>query len=211
MKEIQKTETEAPLTKGASMVLLALAIGIYLLVTAGVVHLYKTAGLGELSLRMVQNGTYLVFLAMSLTLMRCAKKPFAHFGVFFERLPVQLLVGAVAGIGLKVFMLLFGSVPSIPQDFVYTALSQLLVGISEETFWRGFVVQMIWDISGTKDRAVLVSSLLFGLCHFPVGGSIAQVIVACLIGMLLAALRTEFKDTLGIPALAVGHAITNIF
>ena len=211
MKEIQKTETEAPLTKGASMVLLALAIGIYLLVTAGVVHLYKTAGLGELSLRMVQNGTYLVFLAMSLALMRCAKKPFAHFGVFFERLPVQLLVGAAAGIGLKVFILLFGSVPSIPQDFVYTALSQLLVGISEETFWRGFVVQMIWDISGTKDRAVLVSSLLFGLCHFPVGGSIAQVIVACLIGMLLAVLRTEFKDTLGIPALAVGHAITNIF
>lgn len=144
-------------------------------------------------------------------LIRFSKKPPAHFGLFFRKLPMQIMTGAAIGAGLTVLMMIFGSFPAFPNRFAYILFSQLLVGLSEETFWRGFVLQSVWDISASKDQAIFFSSLLFGLSHFPIGGSVAQVIAAFLIGILLAVLRTEFKETVGIPAVAVGHAISNIF
>lgn len=197
--------------KKKETVWLIIAVAVYLSVILGVTAVYRTADIGELSKRFLQNAVYAFLLAFSMLMMKCVKKPFSHFGLFFRKMSVQIAAGAAIGIGLNVFMLMLGSVPAVPENLVYVVLSQLLVGISEEAFWRGFVLHMIWDVWSSKDKAVFFSSLLFGLSHFPIGGSFAQVIAAFIIGMFLAALHTEFKDSVGVPALAVGHALLNIF
>lgn len=197
--------------KRKNVILLIFAVAVYMLIIVGVVHLYGNKDISVTTKKLLQNGVYLLFLIMSLILMKCTKKSFTYFGISFTKLPLQILIGIAIGLGLNLFMLLFGSVPSVPNEFVYIVFSQLLVGISEETFWRGFVLHVIWDTWDSKDKAVLFSSLLFGLSHFPIGGSIAQVFAAFIIGAFLAVLRTEFKENIGIPALAIGHAISNIF
>ncbi len=197
--------------KKRGVLLLAAAILLYLLLTVGVIWLSGQMSSGIFGKRLLQNGAYLLFLGLSFLWMRCAGKPPAAYGWFLQNLPMQLLAGAAIGIGLTVFLLLFGSVPAVPESFAYVLFSQLLVGFSEETFWRGFVLQTLWDTTASKDAAVLLSSLLFGLVHLPLGGSAVQVLAAFLVGIFLAVLRTEFDQTVGIPALALGHAICNIF
>lgn len=190
------------------IVLLAAGLAAYWLTAIGVVLAYKQMDL--VGRRLLQNGVYLFLLALALVLMRAAKKPWVWYGASFCRLPLQVLIGVAVGGGLLLFMWMLGHVPAIPQEPLYVALSQLLVGLSEETFWRGFVLHMLWDTTGSKDTAVLISSLLFGCGHVLLGGSLMQVVVTAITGMVLAVLRTEFPETVGIPALAIGHALANI-
>lgn len=111
-----------------------------------------------------------MFLAMSLILMKLTKKRFAHFGICFHNLRAWILIGAAIGAGLTVFMMIFGGLPAIPEKFLHVVCSQLLVGLSEEGLWRGFVLQPIWDMLGFKNKAGIGSSYLFGLSHFLIGG-----------------------------------------
>lgn len=197
--------------KRKNTVLLVLSLIVYFLIFILVVHIYGIDGVTVLQKRILQNVTYLATFALTLVLMKCVKKPFSQFGLFAKRLPLQLLAGLALGGALTLAELIFGRAPSIPDHFLYILLSQALVALSEETFWRGFVLQTAKDITGSKDWAIFLSSLLFGLSHFPIGHSIAQVVFTFIIGAIFAALRLEFEDTMGIPALAVGHALSNIF
>lgn len=184
---------------------------IYTLITLSVVFFYHQGRAAQTVVRLVQNSVYIGLFCLSLLLMRISRKPFTEYGLFVRKLPMQLLIGLGIGIGLNLLMLLFGSVPSLPKELAYTVFSQLITGFSEEIFWRGFVLCMLRDLSGSKDVAVGVSALLFALSHFAINLSAAQVIAAFLVGVLLAVLRTEFADTVGVPALSFGHAIANIF
>lgn len=202
---------EATIAKKKNIILLILSVIIYILIISGVVYIYKAANMGDTKNRILQNTVYLIFILLSLVLMKSINKPFSHFGLFFKRFPVQLIIGAASGAGIIFFMLIFGNAPSFPEDFLYVMFSQLLVALSEEIFWRGFVLQTIWDVSESKDRAVFISSLLFGFVHLPLNGNMVQFIAAVIIGIILSVIRTEFKEYVGIPALTVAHALFNIF
>lgn len=197
--------------KSRQAVLLVCGLLLYMLITLAVVRVYRMETVTQLQKQILQNATYIVMLLLSLGLMKSAKKPFSRFGLSAAHMGRQLLVGIAAGAGLKAVLLLFGSIPAVPENVLYVVLSQALVAFSEETFWRGYVLDTALELTGTKDRAVFISSLLFGLSHYPIGHSIAQVIVTFIIGALFAVLRTEFGNTVKIPALAVGHALNNIF
>lgn len=198
-------------SKAKKIILLILSVTIYILLVLGVVYIYKTANIGDTKKRIIQNTVYIIFVLLSLVLMKQSNNPFSHYGLFLKKFPLQLIIGAASGIGIILFMFIFGNSPSFPENFLFVMLSQLLVALSEETFWRGYVLQTIWDVSESKDRAVLISSLLFGFAHLPLNGSIVQVIAAVIIGIFLSVIRTEFKEYAGIPALTVAHALFNIF
>lgn len=197
-------------SKKKQIALLGMGILLYVLLTLGAVAFYRS-GTTQLQCRMVQNMIYLLMFGICLLLMWLGKQSFSHYGWSFRKLGLQIGIGLAIGAGLTLFMMMFGDLPRIPQTLPYVVLSQLLVGMSEEAFWRGFVLQTLQDLDISKNRSILLSSLLFGLCHFPIQFSMMQVLVSFVIGLIFAALRTEFKEIIGIPTLLIGHAWNNIF
>jgi uncharacterized protein len=81
-----------------------------------------------------------------------------------------------------------------PLVFLYVAVRTfLLVGFVEEFAWRGYVLGGAKRALGSAPWAVVVSSALFGLWHFPGGHSIVQVVVTAFIGAIYATARLKVR------------------
>lgn len=193
------------------VLLLIIGICIYMLIVIAVVRIAGVDALTQLQKRILQNVTYVVILGITLVLMKCSGNTFSQFGLFVKKMHLQIMIGAAAGAALLLFMLMLGSVPTIPEHVLYAVFSQALVGFAEETLFRGFILHTVRELTASKDIAVFLTSLFFALSHIPIHYSIAQVVVAFLVGAFFAVLRTEFEDTVGIPTLAIAHALCNIF
>lgn len=203
--------TEKKALDNKSLLLSIIGLVSYLAITIITVYIYGKANLTVWANRGIQNGVYLILFLTTLGLCKLSEDTFHDYGIRFSKMPRQLIVGVGIGAGLLLIGFVFGAVPSIQDSFLYVVLSQLLVGASEELFWRGFLLQNILKISGSTNVAVGVSSLLFALSHMPNHLSLGYFIFTFVTGCILAVLRTEFKDSVGIPALAFGHALSNIF
>lgn len=184
---------------------------LYAAVTVIVIVIYKNANLTLNTNRWIQNCAYLCLAGVTLCLCKLSGCAFSDYGIRFTKIHRQLLIGVGIGAGLLLVQFVFGSVPSIPDNVIYVVFSQLLVGISEELFWRGFLLQNLCKITGSSDIAVGLTALLFALSHMPNHLSLGYFIFTFITGIVLAVLRTEFKASVGIPALAFGHALSNIF
>jgi membrane protease YdiL (CAAX protease family) len=91
-----------------------------------------------------------------------------------------------------------------PLVFMYLAVRQfVLVGFVEEFAWRGYVLGGVRRALGSGPWAVLLSSLLFGLWHFPGGHDVAQVLVTALIGAVYATALLKIRHC---TTLATGTA-----
>ena len=90
----------------------------------------------------------------------------------------------------------------------------MLVGFSEELLFRGFLFTMIYELSGSKLKTAFISSIIFGIWHYPVGQSIGQVINATIIGLIYAGIHSLYFRTdkeIGIIPLSIFHWMHNIF
>ncbi|MGB5821136.1 MAG: CPBP family intramembrane glutamic endopeptidase [Saonia sp.] len=114
------------------------------------------------------------------------KRDFSEYGlVFKKRTFVHLLIGILIGVFSVILLFFIGKVtgilmvtkvssaPSLLLLFPF-AFKMLLVGILEETFFRGYLFTNLYEgfksKNTSKKRALLislvVSSVLFGLAHF---------------------------------------------
>ena len=79
--------------------------------------------------------------------------------------------------------------------FIYTIFA---VGLFEEIFFRGYIYKKLLDILEAKWFAVIISSLIFGACHFVGNGNflqnIPQVLLATIIGIFFCVLREKIKN-----------------
>jgi membrane protease YdiL (CAAX protease family) len=132
-----------------------------------------------------------------------------------------LAMGLVFGIAFKflmkaIVMPLFGADP-INQAYHYlagntgalpTAIYVMIVvaGFGEETLFRGYMFERLGKLSGysvwAKTLIVLVTSVLFGLAHYPVQG-LSGVEQATIVGLVFG---TIFAITGRIVVLMVAHA-----
>lgn len=183
---------------------------VYMVITCAVVAVYRFGGLDTTGARVLQNSAYLLILILTAAAIKLRGLSFRECGLFFDRLPLQLAIGLAAGVGIRLFMLVLGSVPSLPSEPLYMMLSQLLTASSEELFWRGYLLTEARGLL-SKDAAVFVVSICFALSHFPLNLSVGQLIFTFVVGALYAVMRTEFGKTVGLPALILPHALTNIF
>ncbi len=117
------------------------------------------------------------------------------FGWSTEHLGRQLITSLVlltVTLSLTLLPALFGvSVvgegETRPLIFLYLAFRTfVLVGFVEEFAWRGYVLTGARRTLGSGTWAIVVSSALFGLWHFPGGRDVLQVVVTALIGALYA-------------------------
>lgn len=85
-----------------------------------------------------------------------------------------------------------------------------LVGFGEELIFRGYFLERINEISGSKIWAVLISSILFGLYHYPTNHDIIQVISATIFGIVLSIIKLKIKKC-GLISLAIAHGLNDAF
>jgi membrane protease YdiL (CAAX protease family) len=111
-------------------------------------------------------------IALWITARLVIKKPFASYGFSTERLARDAGIGFALGAVMiaTTFMVeaavgVYRITGMCPHAYPGTILLlTLLVGIGEETAFRGFLLQTLEERHGTT-AAVLVSSALFGLAH----------------------------------------------
>lgn len=92
----------------------------------------------------------------------------------------------------------------------YIVFYILFVGMGEEILFRGYFMERFRILTDSKVWAVVISSLLFGIWHFPNGQDFLQVILATLIGAIygLAKLKIYNCSTL---SLGIAHGLHDVY
>lgn len=131
-------------------------------------------------------------------------------GITKNKLPKQviigILIGSVAAIVIVGLTVLLGFKEQLGQPLyengwtyiIYFFYTIFAVGLFEEIFFRGYIYKKLLDIRETKWFAIIVSSVIFGICHF-VGGSsflqnAPQVLLATITGIFYCMLREKIRD-----------------
>lgn len=159
---------------------------------------------------------YVLLVAFVVALGKLRKRPAAE-ALGFEWRPFrrQLLIGAAIfaiTISFIVVPLLFGADRTELLSFkarnlwvllYYAVRALFFVGFGEELVWRGYFLDRAREITGSGIWAVVLSSLLFGLWHYPIGQNVLQVLATAGLGMLYGFARLKVR---GCSTLATGLA-----
>lgn len=190
-----------------------LTIGIILLetlVTLSTIYLYQV--IDDLFIqKILQNVSYFIMLFFVFIAIKISGKSLREFGLFSNALPKQIGIGLVGGL---ILLLVLKGFSFWPLSFdAYLVLSQILVVFAEEMLFRGFLFTMIYEISQSKWKAIVCSSILFALFHVPIGYNMISVLGTCMIGLVYSGIRSLYFKTdkeIGILPLAIFHWIYNI-
>jgi membrane protease YdiL (CAAX protease family) len=118
-----------------------------------------------------------------------------------------------------VIPLLFGINKNVLFSFRPSSLSVLLlftiydlifVSFGEELVFRGFLLSRIEQITNSRVIAVIVSSVLFGLWHYPLNMDIVQVFTAIFIGLIFCTIKLKSKSQ-SITPLIIAHGLNDAF
>ena len=78
-------------------------------------------------------------------------------------------------------------------QFIYQFGYAILgVALAEELIFRGYIFYKLLKIKDSKWFAIIISSLIFGLFHI-FGGSIIQMVMTALLGVIYCVLRERIK------------------
>ena len=151
---------------------------------------------------------------------RVEGRDFSSLSITFKALPMQILIGVAIGLALiapiiyNVFIAksmspritgLNGELTLI-KILPYILNELILVGFTEELIFRGFLFNRISEVSNVW-VGLIVSSVLFGLVHYPLSGDIYQTCLAMGIGCLFVLLMMAFPSRVSIISLAVAHGL----
>lgn len=136
------------------------------------------------------------------------RRPFHSLGLLASRFtPILFFSGWIAQLVIAIaatYILLYLQMGLLPKwpffsfesdltslEFVHDTFQTLIVPVYEELLFRGYLLQTLWSGLGSVP-AVLLSSFLFGLIHFPLHGSVG-VLGATMLGILcaIACLKTR--------------------
>lgn len=161
----------------------------------------------------LQNIAYIAMLLNTILFIKVSKKSLRDIGLFPFRLLRQFAVGGVIGAIFLVGGILTGWRISLMENSLYFIISQILVALSEELLFRGYILTMLKDVVKTPDRAVFISALIFGLWHYPISHNIGLVLITAFTGAVYGSLRTIFEkteDEISIISLTASHWLFNI-
>lgn len=151
-------------------------------------------------------------------------KSLEEYGFHLHKPIIQLFCGIVLYVFMGIFFrFTFLSPPPFSEalrniiakfdriniaNFFYI-FNMLLNVLTEEILWRGFVLTFLSKKSNNF-FAIFITSVFFGLMHFPVTYSFTHVINTCIISILYCSLRTFFPDKFSILSLTVTHFLWNV-
>ncbi len=143
------------------------------------------------------------------------KLPLSSIGLRFDRVGRSLawavavaaacLAAAVACLAIYGAMgVHYGEGQSISRALPVTTLAVVRAGISEEVLYRGYAIERLQSLTGSKWIAVAISLPLFAAFHFRQG--LAGVVIALVLGAILTAFYLWKRDLL---ANMVGHFLVD--
>jgi uncharacterized protein len=95
-----------------------------------------------------------------------------------------------------------------PSLLVVT-VSMLRAGVAEEIFYRGFAIERLQSLTGSKLLAGLVPLIIFALSHYRQG--VGGIVAALVLGGILTAAYMKFRDLLAnITAHFLGDFVLNV-
>ncbi len=90
--------------------------------------------------------------------------------------------------------------------FYYIVKNMVFVGMGEELIWRGYFYHRLIELTGSGIWAVVLSSILFGVWHYPIGQDILQVLVVTCIGLIYGFARLKVKNC-SVLATGIAHGL----
>ncbi|MDL2302189.1 CPBP family intramembrane metalloprotease [Lachnospiraceae bacterium OttesenSCG-928-D06] len=124
------------------------------------------------------------------------------YGVLLALLMLCCMVGMVGIIGMPLSSLI---IPITDIREVYFQVFYLIsVALNEEFFYRGYLLYHIYKVSDSKIVTIIVTSLVFGMVHYVLDGSIIQLIFTTVVGLLLSYFKLYFTNCT-IVSLCVAH------
>ena len=179
----------------------------YLVVYLQNVACPRCSGLMYMIIKFVLRWFYLL---VPVCFMKIEHVTLKDIGITKNKLPKQVIIGILIGsveaiviVGLTV---LLGFKEQLGQPLyenewtyiIYFFYTIFAVGLFEEIFFRGYIYKKLLDIREAKWFAIIVSSVIFGICHF-VGGSsfpqnVPQVLLATITGIFYCVLREKIRD-----------------
>lgn len=97
---------------------------------------------------------------------------------------------------------IFSIIPIIIYNFIF-------VGFTEELIFRGYLLNRVKEISNSEIIAIIVSSIIFGLCHYPTERDFAQVIIATCMGLLFSYVKLSYPRSCSLFSLSFAHGLYN--
>jgi len=150
---------------------------------------------------------YILMVGLVAMVCKLRKRPIAiGLGFKKEHIAKQLLIAIIIfaiTISFIVIPLLCGANKSDLLSFkarnpiimiYYVIKSLIFVGVGEELVWRGYFYERINRIANSGTWAVVTSSILFGLWHYPNGQNIMQVLMVTALGLIYGFARLKVKD-----------------
>lgn len=147
------------------------------------------------------------------------KVPFKELGFNNNKIAKQILIGlglsAVTVFCFVILPLFLGSsrsdVLSFKPSSVYVLVFYIIyylifVGFGEEIVFRGYFYNEIKKRTSSKLLAVILSSLMFGLWHYPNGFNIMKVLITSILGLIYGFSRYKVKNCT-ILSLGIAHGL----
>jgi membrane protease YdiL (CAAX protease family) len=126
------------------------------------------------------------------------------FGVFAVTISAAVLIPLFIGLN-KTDVLSFKS-SSIGVLVFYILFDIICVGFGEEFVFRGYMYTRVKTASGSDWGAIAVSSVLFGLLHFPNTLNVLNVVCTAALGFVYAFCRYKLKNCT-VLTLSVAHGL----
>lgn len=166
---------------------------------------------------------YVLLAGVPLTLSRIAKRPVFTLGFRKDKLLKQVLTGllifAVVVLIYTIPIFILGDNKTILLGekrngigiiISYIIFDILFVGMGEETLFRGYFMERFHTWTNSGVWAVVISSVIFGIWHFPGGQDFVQVIVTALIGAIYATSKLKIKNCSTL-SLGIAHGLHDAY
>jgi len=168
---------------------------------------------------------FAVFLLVGLLLwiVKCwERRPLASIGLRVDRLRSSLLRGLwlaviLLGVTVGLYLLLRRVGVHLGEDrgnvfhpslWVVT-VSMLRAGVAEEIFYRGFAIERLQSLTGSKLLAALVPLTIFAVSHYRQG--VGGILAVFVLGGILTVVYLKFRDLLAnITAHFLGDFVLNV-
>lgn len=132
------------------------------------------------------------------------KQIFIGLCIFAVTISVTVLIPLL--IGINPSDVLNFKCSSMGILFFYIIYDLFFVGFGEEFIFRGYFTHRIQTTTNSTLAAVIISSIVFGLWHYPHSQNILQVIVTTMMGLLYGFARYKIKDC-SLLSVSVGHGL----
>ena len=153
---------------------------------------------------------------------RWERLPLTSIGLRFNRLRTSLLRGLwlaviVLAVTVGLYLLLREVGIHLGEDhgtvfhpsLLVVTVSMLRAGVAEEIFYRGFAIERLQSLTGSKLLAALVPLTIFAMSHYRQG--LGGIVAAFVLGGILTATYLKYRDLLAnITAHFVADFVLNV-